>query len=420
MKKKIIVIALISLLGGILIFISFLSARYSEVFKKLSVIQEYAEKVNEFPDADNISQILDWLNPEYKTFHIKHRPTFFSRMLATIGLNWPRWTIEGFKELLQEVTSKRQTQGLEGRFVQKIVPFSESNFFIWGNLHGAFHSLVRDLVELENLGVIDDSLNIINKDHYFIFIGNIIDRSASVLETVTLVLRLMQKNPGRVIYIKGDHEYQDNWINYCLRRELQLRAGHISAEDIPLKSEIDLFFGTLPLAVYLVSKENLNSDLVLISSIIFADERLHMNVKKDFFTSDYALHHLGEDVGIKSKNDVDLKAVIRTKRWSLSAAQGELWGTEYYPYGGLHFLGILHNVAEWAVLSSPTNTSRRLFNFHYDSFVRLRTKNGVDNWKLTVYNRDIREHDAKFKKQSLDLIPGKQGLEAKEIKDSKL
>lgn len=381
----------------------------NRIFSSLRSIQEYAESLDEFPDADNITQLIDWLDPSYKSFHKKHSPGFFSRFLINFGVQRPHWHIYGFKELLASVTTQRLSKGYKGRFVQKIVPSSNDSFFIWGNLHGAFHSLVRDLQKLKNLGIIDDSLKIVNERYSFIFIGDIIDYSPFILETLTLVLRIMHANPDRVFYLRGDHEDKGKWVKFALRDELEIRARYILDEEIPFGQEMNAFFDTLPLALYLPSKEDSKVDLLRISRFDLGDKTLKEKRFAHFFASVDSIHYLDQDadknVETKAKKSSKLKAVITIKHWAISAEGGEVWGSEFYPYGGLQYLGSKKDIARWAILSAPTNTSRRLFNFHSDSFVQLNITNGINDWKMNVYNRDIRSDENMFKIETVYLIP---------------
>ncbi len=395
---------------------------FSAIFASLNEIQKYAEKLNEYPDADDIEQLTDLLAPSYASFHKKHLPGFFSRFLRRIGLTHPLWTAEGFKDLLIKVTQERHR--LKGRFIRKMQPSSQDRFFMWGSLHGAFHSFIRDLQELKKNGIINDSLKIMSNNHYFVFIGNVIDRSPFILETLTLVLRIMEKNPGQVFYIKGNHERNERWPGLGLGDELKIRAAHVSDQDIPLKKEVSNFFETLPLALYLVSENGAQVNFVQISGYGNGLKELNAEELRHFFVEkERTLHYLDQSEAAPINDEVNIKALITIKQWSHAAIVRESWGWGACQYGGLQLLGASDNVVKWAVISSPTNTCRRLFNFQYDSFVELKTTGVIDDWRIAVYNRDIREKDAVFKERIFNLIPagnfssdGKVEKKSKELK----
>ena len=230
---------------------------FGAIFSTLSEIKQYADLYEENIDSDN----QNWLNPDFSSFHRQHLPGFGSRLLQTVGIRRPIWTAHGFKKLLEQLTKKRELNSFAGRFILKLNPKPETKFIIWGDLHGAFHSLIRDLIALKNQGVINDDLKIIDQNYYFIFNGNVIDRSPYTLETLSLVMRLMEVNPKRVFYIRGKHEDKQMWQAFGLARELKIRARRVSREKIPLNPSVTRFFNTLPLALYLKGqnkKETIN------------------------------------------------------------------------------------------------------------------------------------------------------------------
>ena len=363
---------------------------YASIFKNLKTIKKYAAQLEEFPDADNIGQLGDWLDPDYSTFHKKNLPGFIDKLLIKIYLYRPAWNEWDFAALLKRVVKNREERRYSGRFVQKIKPNPESQFVIFGNLHGAFHSLLHDLQELEKQGIIDDNLKIIKPDCYIIFIGNVIDRSPFVLETLTVVMRLMLNNPDNVFYIRGDHEDKDKWHRYGLKRELVLRASSLSDNDIPLGSLMSRFFNTLPLALYLAAQESpKETHIVRISSFPLDNKELEEQEYGNFWDkpSDKksVIHLLRKRE--KSSKKIKLDALIRIDRWSLSAIRGIKEEKDYSAHPGLLFLGKKNGTAEWSVLSSNTNTSRRLLGFIYDSFVVITTAPKIDAWKISQWSR---------------------------------
>ena len=53
-----------------------------------------------------------------------------------------------------------------------------------------------------------------------IFTGDVIDRSTHILETLSLVMLIMERNINRVFYIRGNNESNNLWHNNGLKREL--------------------------------------------------------------------------------------------------------------------------------------------------------------------------------------------------------
>jgi len=363
---------------------------HSSIFKNLDTIEEYAQSLEEHPDADNILQLGDWLNPDYSTFHEQNLPGFLDRILMKIRLRRPEWNARDFSVLLKKVLKERELRGYTGRFTLKIKPEPASKFIIFGNLHSAFHSLIRDLQELKKQGIIDNKLRIIKPNCYVIFIGNLIDRSPFILETLTIVMRLMINNPDKVFYIRGDHEDKEKWHHYGLKRELVLRTASVSHENIPLDSTVGRFFNTLPLALYLVNdKSKQEVDIVRISSFPLENKELKVQEYDDLGNIPVYKKPITHVLGKKKRSSkkVKLDALIHIERWSLATIRGRTETITHSPEMGLHFSGKKHGTAEWSLFSSNTNTSRRLFGYRYDSFVTLTTDTNINDWNINLWSQ---------------------------------
>jgi len=221
-------------------------------FANLGEIQKYAKQKDEFPPIDN----LDRLKPDYSSLYQKENGGFFkknyNKILRFFRLKEkPIWSAKYFKSMLTDLTRKRELDSFTDDFIIKFTPKAGSRIIIWGDLHGAFHSFSRDLEKIKQLKIINEQLKIIKSDDYFVFNGNLIDQSPYSMETLTLALKLMEVNPGKVFYLRGTHESKEHWHNFGLKRELQIRAKNLSSEEIPLSSLINRFFNTLPLALFL-------------------------------------------------------------------------------------------------------------------------------------------------------------------------
>ena len=72
-------------------------------------------------------------------------PGWFSRFISYLGLSKPLLDASYFQQILSKVTQQRELNGYVERFIQKIVPRTEDQFILFGDLGGAFHSFVRDI-----------------------------------------------------------------------------------------------------------------------------------------------------------------------------------------------------------------------------------------------------------------------------------
>jgi ABC-type branched-subunit amino acid transport system substrate-binding protein len=349
------------------------------VFPTLNSIQMYAKQIPEYPELSK----GDWSNPDFTDLYKQQTPNLFGRMLMRIGIKKPLWSINSFKELIEEQIRFREMNGLRGEFVEKINPSSKDVFILWGDLYGAFHSLVRDLSELQRKNIINQDLKIA-EGYHFVINGNSIDNSPYSLVTLTLIMRLMQVNPKKVIYIKGNHEDRQKWQNYSLGQELKIKGHAVSDELIPLNTTITKFFNTLPLALYLCDLQDDKVNVVQISRIDIDDSRLDIKQYDAFLAQPSSkeqrdIFKVGQQFA--SQIPVELKAVI----------SGEDRTVHYTPGKGLVLIKRVGKVPLWGLLSSPIDMNRRLYNYFYDSYVELTPTKKIDNWTLALFIQDVRE-----------------------------
>lgn len=376
-----------------LLFFLWVPQLWSKVFTSLSDAKAYVAKQEEYPDIDN----TDWLNPDFGSFHKRQRPGVWNRFLTRVKIKRPEWTVRDFKYQLEHVIEERELNGLTGRFVQKINPLPGSKIFIWGDLHGALHSLVRDLTFLLHRGIIDDNFKI-KGNNYFVF-GNVIDRSPYSLETLSLIFRLLAQNPDKVFYIIGDHEDKQKWHGYGLARELQIRARHFSSEKIPFNQSLTRFFNTLPIALYITEgTEDKKIQAVRISYIGRMVNELDENKLAPFLATITEKPTIFKfDQKLESETKVNLRALIKSEDRT----------TSYQKTKGLIQLEEELGVTVWAVLSSPIGAHRRLYEFFNDVFAEVTILPTMGEWTITSFYQDVRQMLG-FKKGSIyNLVTGR-------------
>lgn len=352
------------------------------VFSTLSELQQYASQMDEYPPIDNTT----WANPDYTTYLRRTVPSYWEELLFKAGLrSWPLWNIHGFNDLLQKMVKFRENNGYIGRFVLKMQPLIGSSYIIWGDVQGAFHSLVRVLTKLYNDGLINERLEIIRPYIYFVFNGDLINRSAYSLEALTVIMRLMDRNPDKVFYIRGNHEDRDHWRNFNLKRDLVIRAATLSDEEVPLGHYVSRFFDTLPLALYLIGQEDdKDINVVRLSHYDRGRTELDEETFSGFFKRPHSqkttIFKLGNSVGSNEKK-VHIRAIVR----------GESRSTLYRPTPGLSQLEADKGATAWTLLSSPIESYRYLQDFYFDAFGILDVGKTLNDWTITLYNQDVRE-----------------------------
>ena len=329
-------------------------------FSTLGDLKSRANALTEYPKMDN----KDYLKPNYTSFYGSLNSGFFKRTWSKMKTWWPYykstgWSPKILKKLLKSTVEKRKL-GANNKDYLKITPRSGSKIAIWTSLHGAYHSLVRELEELKKRDVIDNNLNIKNKKYYFVFNGNAIDFSPFSMETLTTILLLMKKNPENVFYVRGPHESQDFWMRHGLRQELQGKIKK-TKHFVLLERLIDQFFDTLPKALYLGKKTGVLTQFVQVSN-------------------GNTLYKSGKD----PKIPVDLCLGSENGFYSLSGLKGlkKKTGEKGVPI--------------WTLFSGQNRTHRAMREFFHDSFVVLSLNDIFSRSTLSLYSRDTTKKDDNF------------------------
>lgn len=148
-------------------------------------------------------------------------------------------------------------------FIQKLVIKPDSKVIVVGDVHGDLDVLLALLQELEQTGYLDAQHRLIRDDVYFVFLGDYINRGVNSIGVVYLLCKLYVNNPGRIIMLRGNHEYALTSKNFQ-KRFLQAQAD---GQDYPAQKtflcelverfadyqypDLLYWFDYLPLALYL-------------------------------------------------------------------------------------------------------------------------------------------------------------------------
>lgn len=356
-------------------------------FETLEKLLSYTKAYPEYPTSDDDN----WLNPSYDSFYKRIRLDFLGNLFLTLKIIRRPWTPINFVTLLKDVVKIRQDAHLSGRIVARMQPDEGSKIFIWGDIHGAVHSMARDLEFLHESNIITKDLKLVEKNHYFIFNGDNVDRSPYSVETLSLLLQLIKNNPDQVIVVRGEHESNNYWYNFGLKQELKLRLSHLSKEPIPFGDLVNAFFNTLPLAVYLSSEQN-PKDVIRISHSHRDDKVIDEEQMGDFFSRKQESTIIYNDLDNSSTSDtaVDIKIVIET----------EVWRKEKRIVGGIGLLDQDLGSTAWAVLSSPITIHRKYLDFHYDAFAVVNVASPLTLSTITLTNHDLNNAQQGFKQHA--------------------
>lgn len=271
----------------------------------------------------------------------------------------------------------------------------DEEFYIWGDLQGAFHSLVRTLNDLKEKKIMSDDFQIVNPHHYFIFNGNVIGRSPYNLETLSLIITLILKNPQNVIYLKGPHEKKRFWGNVGLRNELEIQAKGLSSEKTPLELLISQFFSTLPETLYLAEKNQKINKYITISP------RLPHCIESEILRT--SLH----DKLMASFQAIKINA-HSNKSSSFIVAHLSGIEDEIHYYRKLHGVDLLppqKGATHWLIFSSPLEAHQEHFNFNFDAYAILKVSTSLNESILTRVRRELKK-EKHFHETNFDLLSG--------------
>jgi len=138
-------------------------------------------------------------------------------------------------------------------YVQKLIVPSGSTVFFIGDFHGSLHSLLRILFRFVAAGYLNDHFEIVKKNVYIIFNGDLVDRGRYSTEVLYTTLLLKLKNWGNVFLLRGNHEDRTLSNKYGLSKELEKKYGDVNRI---LHVFVCRAFEFFPLALYLGSGED--------------------------------------------------------------------------------------------------------------------------------------------------------------------
>ncbi len=360
-------------------------------FSTLKEIQQYASTLPEFPPSED----QDWSDPHFEKFNASRDLSLWQKTLLRFNLfKASAWSPKYLSQQLIKRTKYNEEFGLgegENSFVH-IKASTATKIYVFGDIHGAFHSLVRDIFYLKQSSIIDDNLSL-RPDHYIVFNGNAIDKSAYSIDTLIFITTLMEKNPAQVFYVAGEHERDSNWRDYGLRRELIARAYPYSKQSIPFRKEIDNFFQTLPEAIY-VSAPTDSLDVLRIAFnntlTLSYDEKA---ISPAFLEQKDKVKAYGITTNSARHRSIDVRAAIRSEGIESRRIKN-----------GIALLDQDHGATAWATLSSPITPHKIYRDVHEDAFLEIIVKNSIEDSVLFSHYNDPRNQEGFKKSEERSLV----------------
>lgn len=407
-QKKRIVIFLISVLGVLPLATLLIIPSYknAEGFKTLSEVEKYAAA---FDETKISMENTNLVKPDYTNFYTAQQKGFFGAKLQKLGLAQKLpWTAHTYKNYFEQLVKAGKEKQLTGNFLYKITPAATAKIIVWGDIQGALHSLTRGLRELVKQGILGEDLKVTNPEHYLIFMGDVTSRSPFLMETLSLVARLMLSNPDNVFYIRGNHESSNYWQGHGLKTELKIRAEKLgdstTKEEFPLEALSNAFFDTLPTAIYLGAAPEHERIFVRLSHEGVDGESKIGEINDTKMSPFLATKITAGKIAVLNYKDLKegtAPAAIAVK----ALLKAEVKRKTYQSMDGLRLLSPENGINAWSMLSCPTEVYRKGLEYFYDAFVVIQAGAKIEDWTITLNNQDVRTLQG-FKTRSLNLISG--------------
>ncbi len=333
----------------------------------LAQLEEYVAVHEEYPDGDT----SDWKNQTYAHFYQKLRPSKIATLLQKIGIGttpgtW--WSPGQLVRLLQKSVAEMQGD-YDTVYALQVTEALPTQYIVLTDVLGALHSLVRCLQHLQHEGTISQDLVITKDNVILIFNGNVIDQSPYVLETLALVLMLIERNPGKVLYLRGAAEEDTIWIDRALGNAIR---AHLGTKESTIFDLLKQYFQFLPKAFYIVQARDANSNArkiqaIRVSSTAGPRNILDESLMGDFFETltPFVMNKYSYLHKKRSENSVSVRVFIE--------GYEELFTKKpIMPYS--FFIEEDAPIAHWQLCSAQNRVYRQLYRFFYDAYALLRVQ----------------------------------------------
>lgn len=342
---------------GSLLFIGWIFFSNVEA-KTLGDFRGWAKNFQEAPakDSSRDARMVNLTDPQFTTFYRSMEPGFFRWILSRLHILSRSWSPMELQDQLVRIAKKRPALSKRPAFKDIMVKKGTRAVF-FGALYGSFFSFLRDLTELEKEGMITNDL-VVADDTYLVILGDVVNFSPYSFQLLAVILELIEKNPERVIYLRGEQETDGYWENfsvmrYPLTRWAELWGSKKDREALPLKKELNGFFDTLP--DYLMIRHETDKVPTLISSF----QRPPDILTRPANVTCLIMGHLQDQF---------------------------LWKTS-----GLYFSGFENGVATWSLISCPNRINQDFMDFFNDAFILVNFAETFTRSELHFIHRDVRE-----------------------------
>lgn len=349
----------------------------------LDAITNYAHSMPEYP---SIAKKI-WGNSDFTEFHKQNAPNLFMSFLESWGYRSKDFfSITYFKQTIEDTIAQRNQKQFKRTIAVKIRCPENSKLIVFDSLRGNFHRLIRSLKWLQTQEVIDENLVLLKKNHYLFMSGYSINGSAYSLETLTILLLLINRNPDNVFLLRSRQELNNHWNDFGLKRALKVRVDYQAGPfaDSLLIEKLNNIFDSLPKSAY-VLPEFASNDYIEITSSLDESDEINTTMMGNFFDPDdiRSLAYLNEDQLEKTTKVPHIKASIKTENLDLRAQR----------IFGLVFMELSTKTAFWSIFPffTPNDTSKAVHM--NDAYVEVDIKSTLDTSVIKFVERETDKND---------------------------
>jgi len=251
----------------------------------------------------------------------------------------------------------------------------DQKLIIVGSLYGGAQCLMDYIEHWQASGIMHNDL-VLKKNYSIFFLGNAIGKSPYSLETLAIIGLLIYKNQNNVVFIQGEQEYQESWIDHSLGGQI-INTQQVAVSVI-YKNLINTFFAHCPRAVFISFDNNGTHKILCVPSL----QQALLYMSKDI---DVVMSGVGDDVVMSNVSDV----IVRGNNT------------------GLFIMAPIFGATNWKVFSACTPMMKEYYNFSTHSYVLC------DQKTITHVYRTEREKE--YQKSMYNIYTGLLDIEDKKI-----
>jgi ABC-type branched-subunit amino acid transport system substrate-binding protein len=338
------------------------------------------------------------LDSDCIAWYHQQKITYFEQFKYSFGLSSPLISLyDSVMKQLQMMANERELSGLTGDY-SMVITDDHPQYIIFGDIQGAFHSLVRCLTYLYNNHLIDNQFKLVSPHTYIIFNGNVVSFLFNKLtftygvETLALVLTCIMRNPDHVMYVRGSSVLYDV---LGLLEMISIVKYNFPTFPFFFKEIFKRFLLTLPQAVYSFSSSDSRQEALCISGenklpIIPIDS---IAKKKKKISKAYCYVRC-EPITIHNVNAME--SLVKVHIGSMDR------NFECFDNRGLKFLYNQKNRGLWNVFSSPLPFYQQMLGFDRDAFVIAEQKHPIARTQLHVLTRPLTRQGLLFDQEIFD------------------